>query len=323
MRSILIIVPEEGLLFESAGIADIFHEANLALGEDSPHPRYRLTLATSLRDRVVHGRSGLNLLADACLGDLSPAEERDTIIATGKGVAEDEQDAVADWLKMAAPHARRTVSVCAGAFLLARAGLLDGRRATTHWKAAAEFRRRYPAVRLEEDAIYVQDGPIWTSAGASSGFDLALALVEADHGSAVARQVAQQLVMFLRRPGGQSQFSRVLELEAVSEGPIRNVQAWAIDHLDQDLSVEALADKAAMSPRNFARVFLRETGTTPARFVELVRMDAARQRLERGRESLDEIAAACGLGSGLNLRRAFERRLGIAPSDYRTRFGSI
>lgn len=322
-RRVLIVVPEEGLLFEATGVADVFTQANAALGDDSPYPRYRLTVATTLPHRVIHGRSGLNLLADACLSELEADGGWDTIIVTGRGTSEEEQDAVADWLRMAAPRARRTVSVCAGAHLLARAGLLDGRRATTHWKSAEELDRRYPGVTVEPDAIYVHDGPVWTSAGASSGLDLSLALVEEDLGSAVAREVARYLVLYLRRPGGQSQFSRFLAAQAASDGPIREVQSWVLEHLDENLSVEALAGRAAMSPRNFARVFARETGTTPARFVELTRLDAARQRLERGVENLDQVARSCGLGNGLNLRRIFERRLGVSPSDYRARFGSI
>ena len=321
--SVLIIVPEESSLFEAVGIADIFHRANLALGDDTPTPRYRISVAASVRHRVAHGSSGLNLLADACLADLPPSTGWDTLIVTGRGSGAEETAAVAAWMALAAPHSRRVVSVCAGALVLAEARLLDGRRATTHWKQAGELAQRYPRVEVDQDAIYVKDGPIWTSAGASSGFDLALALVEEDRGAEVARQVAQHLVMFLRRPGGQSQFSRFLEGQAASPGPIQDIQTWALENLDRPLDVGALADRAAMSPRNFARVFSRETGISPGRFVEQIRLEAARQRLEQGRESLEEVASACGLGSALNLRRAFEKHLGVTPSEYRARFGMI
>ena len=322
-RSILLLVPTEGLLFEAAGLADIFHRATMQLGKDSVRPPYRVTVASTLRHRLVQGRSGLSLLADVCLVDLDPKEDRDTLIVTGRGGSPEETSALADWLRLAASHARRVVSVCAGAFILAEAGLLDGRRATTHWNSLAEFKRLYPRVRLESDPIFVRDGRFWTSAGASSGFDLALSLVEDDHGSEIARQVAQYLVLFLRRPGGQSQFSRFLETQAATPGPIRDLQVWAMEHLSEDLGVERLADRVAMSPRNFARIFVRQTGVTPARYIEQIRVEAARQRLEQGGESVDGIASACGLGTALTLRRSFERHLGVTPSEYRDRFGMI
>ena len=321
--SILLLVPEEGLLLEAAGLGDIFNEANLALKKTDTKGGYRVTVCSAARHRVIRGRSGLSLLADVCVTDLDPTEAWDTIVVTGRGASTDEKDVLADWLKLAAGHARRVVSVCAGAFILAGAGLLEGRRATTHWRRVAELARDFPQIQVESDPIYVHDGPIWTSAGASSGFDLALALVEEDFGSSVAREVAQHLVMFLRRPGGQSQFSRFLEGQAAHPGPIRNLQMWALEHLAEDLGIERLAAQAAMSPRNFARVFAKETGITPARFVEQIRVDAARQRMEQGRETIDGVASACGLGTALTLRRTFERHLGVTPSEYRARFGMI
>ena len=204
--------------------------------------------------------------------------------------------------------------------LLAQTGLLDGRRATTHWRLLDTLQLRFPKVKVERGPIYVQDGPMWTSAGASSGFDLTLALVEDDHGFAVARDVAQDLVMFLRRPGGQSQFSRFLLNQARKPGPIRDLQSWILDNLDHDLSVEKLAGRVLMSPRNFTRMFTRETGTPPARYVEEARLEAARQRLEPGSEGLDQVAAATGFLNSLNLRRVFERNLQLTPTEYRERF---
>ncbi len=318
-RSVLLIVPEQGLLFEAAGVADIFQQANQS---GTPTERYTVTVAAGQNSGVVRGRSGLRVMADVSLKDLNPHSPWDTIIVTGGGRVPLEKAAMADWLRLAGPHARRVVSVCTGTFILAEAGLLDGRHAVTHWRAVGDLARGYPRVHVETDPIFVRDGPFWTSAGASSGFDLALALVEDDFGSRLAREVARYLVLFLRRPGGQSQFSPFLENQA-DPGPIRDVQAWAVEHLTDDLSVEKLADRAAMSPRNFARVFSHQAGTTPAKFVEQIRVEAARLLLETSRDTLDGIASLCGLGSALTLRRAFERHLGVNPSEYRDRFGMI
>lgn len=320
MRSFLIIVPDGGMLFEAAGIADILTQANRLLPAGGPEPVYQITIATTQPHQVVHGRSGLNLLADARLADLDPSIARDTIMITGKGLSDEEGNTVADWVRRAAPTTRRVVSVCGGALLLARTGLLNGRRATTHWRLLDTLQASFPDVKVEKGPIYVQDGSMWTSAGASSGFDLTLALVEADLGFAVARDVAQDLVMFLRRPGGQSQFSRYLLNQSQKPGPIRNVQSWILGNLDKDLSVEKLAEQARMSPRNFTRVFTRETGTPPARYVEEARLDAARQWLEQGSEGLERVAVKTGFANSLNLRRVFERKLQLTPSEYRERF---
>lgn len=320
MHNFLIIAPDGGMLFESVGIADILAQANRILVENGREAFYAVSIATTQPHRVVHGRSGLNLLADERLTDLDPRLPRDTIMLTGRAQSEEEREAVADWLRLAAPHAQRVVSVCAGALLLAQAGLLDGRRATTHWRMLDAMQAQYPQVNVERGPIYIQDGPVWTSAGVSSGFDLTLALVEADHGFAVARDVAQELVMFLRRPGGQAQFSRFLQTQSATPGPIRDLQTWIVDHLDEDLAIESLASRVAMSPRNFTRVFTRETGIPPARYVEEMRLAAARRQLEESALNIEQIALAAGFGNSLNLRRVFERRLQVTPGEYRERF---
>ncbi|MGN7973039.1 GlxA family transcriptional regulator [Serratia sp. 22264] len=320
MHTFLIIVPEGGMLFESAGIADILMQANRLRPNDAP--LYRIEVATTQSHRVVHGSSGLNLLADHRLADLDPEQERDTVIVTGKGATEEEGAFVADWLRRAAPNARRIASVCGGALLLAEAGLLEGRRATTHWRLLDTLQSRFPKVKVENGPIYVQDGPVWTSGGVSSGFDLTLALVEDDYGFIQAREVAQDLVMFLRRPGGQLQFSRYPLNQAKTPGPIRDLQSWILENLDGDLSVEKLAERVAMSPRNFTRVFTRETGISPAKFVEEGRLHTARQRLEQSAEGIEHIAVTTGFGNGLNLRRVFERNLQLTPTEYRDRFHS-
>ncbi|MCW2968399.1 MAG: cdhR, partial [Solirubrobacteraceae bacterium] len=201
-----------------------------------------------------------------------------------------------------------------------RAGLLDGRRATTHWASCERLARRHPAVSVQTDPIFVRDGNVSTSAGVTAGMDLALALVEEDLGPEVALKVARQLVLFARRPGGQAQFSVQLAAQAASPGPLRDLQAWIAEHLDADLSVTALADRAHMSSRTLARTFARETGMTPAAYVEAARVEHARGRLESGRGSLASVARGCGFGTPETMRRAFHRRLGVAPADYRTRF---
>jgi transcriptional regulator GlxA family with amidase domain len=224
------------------------------------------------------------------------------------------------WLRAAATRSRRVTSVCSGAFLLARAGLLDGRRATTHWEACDLLARAYPQVTVESDPIFVRDGNVYTSAGVTAGIDLALALVEDDHGPEIARMVARELVLFLRRPGGQSQFSAAMASQPAEREPLRDVQQWTADNLDADLSVPALAARAAMSERNFARAFGREVGMTPAAYVEALRVDQARVRLESSGQKLEAVARDCGFGTVETMRRAFHRRLGVGPAGYRDRF---
>ncbi|MCU5774806.1 helix-turn-helix domain-containing protein [Erwiniaceae bacterium BAC15a-03b] len=320
MKTFLIIVPEGGMLFEAAGIADILMQANRLRAASSQQPLYQLTIATTQPHHVIHGQSGLNLLADNRLAELDPTQPRDTIMITGRGVSAEEGDAVVDWLRYAAPHARRVVSVCGGAMLLAQSGLLDGRNATTHWRLLETLQASFPQVKVVSGPLYVQDGAFWTSGGVSTGFDLTLALVEEDYGFSLARDVAQELVMYLRRPGGQAQFSRFLLNQARRPGPINDLQSWILVNLASDLSVEKLAERVAMSPRNFTRVFTRETGATPARYVAEARLAAARQRLEQSSEGLEQVASASGFGNSLNLRRVFERNLQLTPGEYRERF---
>jgi transcriptional regulator GlxA family with amidase domain len=246
------------------------------------------------------------------------------IVAGGSGsrpAAEDGE--LLAWIVEAAAGARRTASVCTGAFVLAAAGLLDGHRATTHWAWCAELARRHPEIDIDPDPIFVRDGELWTSAGVTAGIDLALALVDDDLGPAVARDIARHLVVFLQRPGGQSQFSVQLASAPAERAPLRELQAWIADNLDQDLRVETLAARVAMSPRNFARAFRLEVGLTPAVYVEALRVEAARQRLEQGIEPVELIASRSGFGTPETLRRAFARRVGVAPTEYRARFQRI
>jgi transcriptional regulator GlxA family with amidase domain len=239
------------------------------------------------------------------------------IVAGGWGTrAESRAAETLDFIRAAALRARRVASVCSGAFILAAAGLLDGRRATTHWARAAELARAYPHVSVEPDRIFIRDGDVWTSAGITAGIDLALALVAEDVGEAAAKRAAQQLVVYHRRPGGQSQFSALLEADRPS-GRFSPVLSWARERLGERLSVERLADRAAMSPRHFARAFTAETGMTPAKAVERLRLEAARERVESGAEPIEGVAAHTGFGDPERMRRAFLRAFGQPPQALR------
>jgi transcriptional regulator GlxA family with amidase domain len=224
------------------------------------------------------------------------------------------------WLRAAADRSRRVTSVCSGALILAAAGLLDGRRATTHWSVCGIMARLYPSVRVDEDRIFVRDGHVWTSAGVTAGMDLALALVEDDHGSALALDVARQLVLFTQRAGGQSQFSTQLTVRRAEREPLREVLAHIADHLDGDLSVPALARRATMSPRTFARAFRAEVGTTPAAFVRASRVEEARRLLEGSDAGMADIARRCGFGTVETMHRAFRRTVNTTPGAYRRHF---
>jgi transcriptional regulator GlxA family with amidase domain len=246
----------------------------------------------------------------------------DTLLVAGGSGARHAPDEVVARVAAIAGRARRVASVCTGAYVLANAGLLDGRRATTHWQYCDDLQRRHPAIAVERDPIFVVDGPVRTSAGVTAGMDLALALVEEDLGPPVALEVARWLVLFVKRPGGQAQFSAQLAAQSAERAPLRELQAWMADHLADELSVPALAARACMSERNFARAFKAETGMTPAVYVEALRVERARLALESGLEPIDAVARRCGFGTVETLRRAFARRLGVSPGAYRDRFAA-
>jgi transcriptional regulator GlxA family with amidase domain len=314
MRRVVIVTYPGVQTLDVTGPAEVFRSATAIAGDGgyelepvapSPGP-----LPTSSVPLFVERR-----IAD-CHGPI------DTLIVaggTGSRPAQDDPELI-DWLRAAAARSRRVTSVCTGALILARAGLLDGRRATTHWAWCDYLASRYPAVRVEPRPIFVRDGNVATSAGVTAGMDLALALVEEDLGPEVALEVARWLVLFLRRPGGQSQFSAQLAAQTAERAPLRELQAWIPDHLAEDLSVPALARRACMSERNFARAFRRETGRTPAAYVEAARVERARIGLESGDLPVDALARQVGFGTVETLRRAFRRRLGVSPADYRSRF---
>jgi transcriptional regulator GlxA family with amidase domain len=256
--------------------------------------------------------------ASLAAAGFDPAARYDTlIVAGGDGTRAASRDTrILDFVHTAAAHTRRIASVCSGAFVLAAAGLLGGRRATTHWSRAGDFARRFPDVLLEPDRIHVKDGPFWTSAGITAGIDLALAMIAEDLGEAVAKRTAQQLVVYYRRPGGQSQFSELLDFGR-PEMRFAPLLSWARERLGQPLAVERLAEQAAMSPRHFARAFAAETGITPAKAIERLRVETARARVEAGSESIDMIAVKVGFGDPERMRRAFLRAFGQPPQALR------
>jgi transcriptional regulator GlxA family with amidase domain len=314
MHVLVVAFPDVQAL-DVTGPAEVFSTA-ARLG----HAPYEVTLGAP-EGRPIKTSSGFQLLPDSSL-DAAPEPIDTLVVAGGTGVAAQLEDGrLADWI--GAQNARRTTSVCNGAFLLAQAGLLDGRRATTHWAACGELARRYPRIDVDPDPIFVRDthgGDVWTSAGVTAGIDLALALVEEDAGAEAALDVARWLVLFLQRPGGQAQFSAGLARPPADRAPLRDLQAWLPGNLDADLSVEALAQRAFMSPRNFARAFRREVGVTPAAYVAELRLERARLELESGGLAVEEIARRCGFGTVETMRRAFRRRLSVSPGEYRRRF---
>ncbi|WP_062224486.1 MULTISPECIES: GlxA family transcriptional regulator [unclassified Aureimonas] len=301
-------------ILDVTGPAQVFATANDLTPPSQPKP-YEITVVSL--DAEVVTSSGLTLKSE-------PAAERvgalsTLIVAGGYGVDAARCDsALIGWIRQRASAAERTASVCSGALLLAESGLLDGRRAVTHWQRCAEFATRYPEVRLDPDPIFIRDGTIWTSAGVTAGIDLALAMVEADHGHRLALSVARQLVVFLKRPGGQSQFSAALSLQS-SDETFEDLHGWIAAHLHRDLTLSALAEHAGMSLRTFCRRYRNAMGRTPAEGVEILRIDGARRLLEEG-VSVTRTAARCGFGSTETMRRTFLRHLGVGPSAYRERF---
>jgi transcriptional regulator GlxA family with amidase domain len=267
----------------------------------------------------VRTSGGLTILAERAFRDVAAC---DTLLVAGgigwEAAAEDAE--LLAWLKRMAPRVRRLGSICTGSLILAAAGLLEGRRATTHWAYCDQLQALAPGCAVEPDAIYVQDGRLFTSAGVTTGMDMALELVEQDHGKAVAVGVAQALVIYRKRPGGQAQFSRFLEAER-RQDRLGELQLWILDRLEEDLPLERLAHAASMSPRHFSRRFKAELGVTPAAYVARLRLEEARRRLESGAHSLKDVARTCGFADEQNLRRAFRRHVGVAPSEYRERFG--
>ncbi len=318
-KTVVIVALPGVQLLDVSGPLDVFAEANVQAG----YAAYRLLVAAG-EPGPIRSSSGVRLMPDRII-DRDIEEGIDTLLVAGCPNAADvlADGMVVDWLRRRAPTARRFGSVCSGAFFLAAAGLLDGRRVTTHWAVAEQLALKYPTVIVDQDAIHISDGQLRTAAGVTAGLDLALALVEEDLGHEIAMRVASQLVMFFKRPGGQMQFSRKGEAVPAGRAALQELQRWVAANPALDHSVASLARRMELSPRHFARLFRSEVGITPATWVEETRVSAARQLLEQGREAPKQVAAHCGFADADTLRRAFARHVGVTPAEYRKRFARI
>ncbi|MTW09567.1 helix-turn-helix domain-containing protein [Pseudoduganella eburnea] len=319
-RLVLFLAYEEVGLFDLTGPQTVFWAADKRLRARG-QAGYVLHTA-SVSGGLVGSAEGLAIMTEPL--DAFDPMDVDTIVVPGSPHMpriQWLQQKLTDWLRQASSQSRRTVSVCSGTFLLAQAGLLNGKRAATHWAMCDLLRERFPSVEVDSDAIFVRQQAVWTSAGVSAGVDLALALVEADCGHAIAMQVARELVVFLKRPGGQAQFSELLLAQSEEGELFERLHLWIMDNLTlEPMSVEVMAERVNMSPRNFARVYKQKTGRTPAKGVEVLRIEAARRMLEGSPRKVEQIARLCGFGNEERLRSVFQRTLGVAPRDYRRCF---
>jgi transcriptional regulator GlxA family with amidase domain len=316
-KSVLFVAPPNAQLLDVIGPMEAFDVANRVCERVGRKPPYALHLAAL--ESTTATVAGVHIRAER----LSNAQPAHTVVIGGNFdfLEQEVPAALTRALRPAVTQAERVVSVCAGAFVLGSLGLLDGKRCTTHWLALEALSKRHPLARVENDALYVSDGRVLTSAGVTTGIDLALHLIERDLGTKMALAVARLLVVSLHRPGGQSQFSAALRMSDGGDERLRRVVRLVTTNPSGDHRIESLAKKAAMSPRHFARLFVKVTGKTPAEFVEQVRVDAARAALEATDHTIERIADDCGFGTDETLRRTFQRQLGVTPSDYRKRFG--
>jgi transcriptional regulator GlxA family with amidase domain len=309
-------------ILDLVGPLQVFARASDMFLRQNPaaRPIYSVEVVSASRHRSLLTNCGLPVIAHKTFRQVRGKIDT-LLVAGGDAIERDEVDPeVVRWLRRISGRVRRVGSVCTGAMLLARAGLLEGRRATTHWNWCEVLIRRAPGANVDPEPIFVRDENVYTSAGVTAGMDLALALVEEDHGSELALQVARNLVLYLRRPGGQAQFSAALSLQASDRQPLRDLETWVLANLHQPLTVSVLAQRVAMSPRNFARVFTKELKTTPAKFVERLRVETARRRLEESQNSMETIASECGFGNVNSMRNVFQRTLKIPPGQYRRHF---
>jgi len=319
-RKIAVLAVEHAQLLDVTGPFQCFSSANDVTADRDRLPYEPILVSPKGGPLETYG--GLVVMSRA-LADLDGENIDTLIIAGGLGTRRAMKDAaLIQAIRGWSGRVRRLASVCTGAFLLAEAGLLDGKRVATHWWAADDLQQRFPRIMVEPEPIFIQDGGIWTSAGVTAGIDLSLALIQDDLGHDHAMRIARQLVVFLKRPGGQAQFSTVLEAQIAADQDFAGLHAWVRDHLDQELKVERLAEQAGMSARTFARAYAAKAGRTPARMVEAMRIESARRSLEATERPLKQIARDCGFGDEERMRRAFQRRLGVCPLDYRVRFAA-
>src|SRR5947209_1488319 len=321
-RRIVFVAAPGTEILDLVGPLQVFARAAEMFGKQNPgsSPIYSIEVISASSQRSLVTNCGVRIAAHKTFREVRGKIDT-LLIAGGNAIEQDEINPdIVRWLRKMAGRIRRIRSVCTGAMLLARAGLLDGRRATTHWNWCEVLVRRAPRADVDPNPIFVRDENVYTSAGVTAGMDLALALVEEDHGSKLALQVARNLVLYLRRPGGQSQFSAALSLQATDRKPLRELETWVLDNLNKPLTVPVLARRVAMSPRNFARVFTQEMKTTPAKFVERLRVEAARRRLEESQNSMETIASECGFGDVNSMRNVFQRTLKLPPGHYRRHF---
>jgi transcriptional regulator GlxA family with amidase domain len=310
MRKVVIVGPPPIQILDVAGPLEVFSNA----------PDYEIQLANPGLERSLQTNRSLILAQATPIADLHGPIDT-LVIAGGPGAESGRYDpSFIAWIAQAATQSRRVASICTGAFLLAEAGLLDGKQAVTHWSFCDRLAREYPKVVVRPESIYLRDGSIYTSAGITAGIDLSLALVEEDHGHETALRIARYLVMFLVRPGGQAQYSHMLSHQAVTSQPLRELHVWMLQHLQEDLTVESLADRMGMSARHFTRVCLRETGMNPGQFVDRMRVEAAQQIIDSSSLGLKEIADDCGFQSADAMRRTFVRVLGVTAAEYASRF---
>jgi transcriptional regulator GlxA family with amidase domain len=310
MRRVVIVGPPPVQILDVTGPLEVFSNA----------PDYKVEIATPDGSCQLETNRGFSLTGATPIRDvLGPIDT--LVIAGGPGAESGVYDRVfLDWISDAAARSQRVASICTGAFLLAAAGLLNGRRAATHWSFCDRLAREFPKVIVCPDPIYLRDGSIYTSAGITTGIDLCLAMLEEDHGHRTALNVARQLVMYLVRPGGQAQYSHMLSRQAVTSEPLRELQVWMLEHLRDNLTVENLAERIGMSARHFSRVCLRETTMNPGQFVDRMRVEAAQQMIDSSSMGLKEIADACGFHSADSMRRTFLRVIGITAGEYTERF---
>lgn len=326
-KHIAFLVMSEATLLDITGPYEVFNQALECIKATGANTKYMYQLHTLSAENTksVRTASGLKMQCDDFFDSFN--YQIDTLFVPGvpNSLQEDYRlkKKILDWIATQSATVRRVCSVCTGTFFLAEAGILNNRRATTHWEMCSKLAENYPDVSVDKDSIFVRDGNIYTSAGISSGMDLALSLVEEDYGRDLSLDVARQMVLYLKRQGSQSQFSSVLKHQATDYRPVQDIEDWIIENLNNVITVEKMAERVSMSPRNFARVFVRETGITPARYVDKVRIERACWYLAESQWSLKEIAEKCGLGNPDNMRRVFLKYIHTTPMEYRRNFNPM